>query len=171
MRSHSWQKNAATREAEKCPEGEHKQETGRKMTEDRDCQKQTDGRKAAFLSKSLQNASHFGCNKGLVALPKLFPLGCSFCSKGTWLWDTAKTCYQRTGARITDANPDAGYQVNQVRHKPMQCRAAVRLREQSYRKWCDGSVTLSNQITNNLELDGGVWPVLRMAKDRLGSCV
>lgn len=31
------------------------------------------------------------------------------------LWDTAKTRYQRIAAGITDANTDAGYQVNQVK--------------------------------------------------------
>ena len=58
MRFHSWQKKAAARETENCPEGEHKQETGRKMTEDRDCQKEKDGRKAAFLSFALLSKMH-----------------------------------------------------------------------------------------------------------------
>lgn len=60
---------------------------------------------------------------------------------------------------------------NSDRHKTMQCGASVTLQEQCYRRWRDDSVTLSNQIMNNLEHDGRVWPVHRIAEERLGSCV
>lgn len=60
---------------------------------------------SSLLSMCLQNVSCCRWNMTLVALLKLFPLGCSFCSKGNWLWDTAYTCYQRTAA-------DSRYQVN-----------------------------------------------------------
>lgn len=56
------------------------------------------------LSMCLRNVSCCRWNTALVAWVKLFPLGCSFCSKGNWLWDTAKTHYQRTAA-------DGRYQV------------------------------------------------------------
>lgn len=115
-RFHSWQKNPAARGTDNCPEGEHKQETGRKTTEYRDCQKQK-VKEAAFLSFACLSRTHLilDATQAWVALLKGIPLGCSFCCKGNWLWDTAKTCYQRTAAGITDANNDAGYRINHIR--------------------------------------------------------
>lgn len=113
---HSWQKNPAARETHDCPKGEHKQETGRKTTEDRDCKKQKVKVAAFQLCMSLQNASCIlDATQAWVALLKRIPLGCSFCSKGIGYGIQPKHTTKEQQQEYRCKHTDAGCRINHIR--------------------------------------------------------